>query len=399
MSQNTTYILYDIPGNATKDKTWSPNVWKTRFVVKSDDPLDLHLKTMFDNDRIVLNYKRIPYKTEWVEMYKIAALAKRIGAPHTFLRRGGQPSYTIALNLERIYPDAPKLFPPGTEEAIVDFDARFTRSVANPLTPLLLSRVWAQLNEADKENFRITRERTYKASLESLSEPGEVASARWATVREGLEAFAKEADARGVSDTFLFGERETYADVVVVCWLGWARLIWGADTPEWVELEGVWHGGRWGRLMRALNKWEYVDVQSAPGSANVSSRKTVTGAFENPRRTDLYDAGETFALLLTSSTPTSKDNKKDLKSLTFFQTDLRFQSSAIMALQEAAKAYLASLFEDTNLAAIHAKRVTIQPEDRALARRLRRADSCLFILLLLIASFYVTGSKHITANL
>ena len=45
--------------------------------------------------------------------------------------------------------------------------------------------------------------------------------------------------------------------------------------------------------------------------------------------------------------------------------------SAVMALQEAAEAYLVSLFEDTNLAAIHAKRVTIQPKDLALARRLR----------------------------
>ncbi|OJT04547.1 histone H3.2 [Trametes pubescens] len=45
------------------------------------------------------------------------------------------------------------------------------------------------------------------------------------------------------------------------------------------------------------------------------------------------------------------------------KTDLRFQSSAVMALQEAAEAYLVSLFEDTNLAAIHAKRVTIQPKD------------------------------------
>ncbi|KAK1921717.1 putative DNA binding protein [Papiliotrema laurentii] len=54
-----------------------------------------------------------------------------------------------------------------------------------------------------------------------------------------------------------------------------------------------------------------------------------------------------------------------------FKTDLRFQSSAIGALQEASEAYLVSLFEDTNLAAIHAKRVTIQPKDLQLARRLR----------------------------
>jgi histone H3 len=79
-----------------------------------------------------------------------------------------------------------------------------------------------------------------------------------------------------------------------------------------------------------------------------------------------------------------------------FKTDLRFQSSAIGALQEAVEAYLVSLFEgilsslprscdsrsfvgicvavliiDTNLCAIHGKRVTIQPKDMQLARRLR----------------------------
>ena len=54
-----------------------------------------------------------------------------------------------------------------------------------------------------------------------------------------------------------------------------------------------------------------------------------------------------------------------------FKTDLRFQSAAIKALQEAAEAYLVNLFEDTNLCAIHAKRVTILPKDMQLARRIR----------------------------
>ncbi|KAF5773499.1 putative histone H3/CENP-A, histone-fold protein [Helianthus annuus] len=54
-----------------------------------------------------------------------------------------------------------------------------------------------------------------------------------------------------------------------------------------------------------------------------------------------------------------------------FKTDLRFQSSAVAALQEASEAYLVGLFEDTNLCAIHAKRVTIMPKDMQLARRIR----------------------------
>ncbi len=56
---------------------------------------------------------------------------------------------------------------------------------------------------------------------------------------------------------------------------------------------------------------------------------------------------------------------QDLKS------DLRFQSTAVLALQEAAEAYLTGLFEDTNLCAIHAKRITIMPKDLQLARRIR----------------------------
>jgi histone H3 len=56
---------------------------------------------------------------------------------------------------------------------------------------------------------------------------------------------------------------------------------------------------------------------------------------------------------------------------TDFKTDLRFQSAAVSALQESAEQYLVGLFEDTNLCAIHAKRVTIMPKDVALARRLR----------------------------
>lgn len=51
--------------------------------------------------------------------------------------------------------------------------------------------------------------------------------------------------------------------------------------------------------------------------------------------------------------------------------DLRFQHQAISAIQEAAEAYLVGLFEDTQLCAIHAHRVTIKVADMSLARRIR----------------------------
>ena len=54
-----------------------------------------------------------------------------------------------------------------------------------------------------------------------------------------------------------------------------------------------------------------------------------------------------------------------------FRNDLRIQAVAIKGLQEAAEAYLVGLFEDSNLCAIHAKRVTIMPRDVQLTRRIR----------------------------
>ncbi|KAI7732501.1 hypothetical protein M8C21_024220, partial [Ambrosia artemisiifolia] len=75
------------------------------------------------------------------------------------------------------------------------------------------------------------------------------------------------------------------------------------------------------------------------------------------------------------------------------KSDLRFQSHAVLALQEAAEAYLVGLFEDTNLCAIHAKRVTIMIKDIQLALRIRVVHSNPYSTNLL------TGMSHSLANI
>ena len=54
-----------------------------------------------------------------------------------------------------------------------------------------------------------------------------------------------------------------------------------------------------------------------------------------------------------------------------YKDNLRFASSAVAAIQEATESYVVSLLSDTNLCAIHSRRVTIMPRDLHLARRLR----------------------------
>lgn len=72
--------------------------------------------------------------------------------------------------------------------------------------------------------------------------------------------------------------------------------------------------------------------------------------------------------LLIRKLPFQKVVKSIAKEI---KDDVRFQSSALMALQEAAEAYMVGIFEDTNLCAIHARRVTIMARDMQLARRIR----------------------------
>ena len=111
--------------------------------------------------------------------------------------------------------------------------------------------------------------------------------------------------------------------------------------------------------------------------ATKSSRKSVpaTGGVKKPHR---YRPG-TVALreirryqkstdLLIRKLPFQRLVRQIAKE---FNKELRFQSTAILALQEAAEGYLVGLFEDSQLCALHAKRVTIRVCDIKLARRIR----------------------------
>ena len=74
--------------------------------------------------------------------------------------------------------------------------------------------------------------------------------------------------------------------------------------------------------------------------------------------------------LLIRKLPFQRLVREVAKDLSVHGLYLRFQPEAILCLQEACEAYAVHLFEDSNLCAIHAKRVTIMPKDIQLARRI-----------------------------
>ena len=118
-------------------------------------------------------------------------------------------------------------------------------------------------------------------------------------------------------------------------------------------------------------------ARNSTNATNKVAKKTVptTGGVKKPMR---YKPG---TVALREIRRYQKSTELLIRKLPFarlvreiaqdFKTDLRFQREAIGALQEAGEAYLVGLLDDTNLCAIHAKRVTIMPKDIQLARRIR----------------------------
>jgi len=114
-------------------------------------------------------------------------------------------------------------------------------------------------------------------------------------------------------------------------------------------------------------------VQSATKAARKSA--PATGGVKKPRR---YRPG---TVALREIRRYQKASELLIRKLPFqrlvreitqdFKSDFRYHGTAILALQESAEACLVGLFEDTNLCAIHARRVTIQPKDIRLARIIR----------------------------
>jgi histone H3 len=115
------------------------------------------------------------------------------------------------------------------------------------------------------------------------------------------------------------------------------------------------------KLAVAAGNWGAVKVPRTQRRAT-RYRPSVTHALREIRKysksTDLLIRKLPFQRLVREVT-------QDIKMFT------RFQSSALLALQEAAEAYLLGLFQDTNLCANHAGRITIMPKDMFLARRIR----------------------------
>ncbi|KJA20281.1 hypothetical protein HYPSUDRAFT_142565 [Hypholoma sublateritium FD-334 SS-4] len=247
----STIIFYDLT-SALPEKVWSPNTWKVRYC---------------------LNYKALPYKTEWVEFPDIEAHCKKLGIPPTSVEADGTPAYTlpalhdpatgtyiadsllIAEYLEKTYP-TPSIFPHGTAAFQALFDGALRKAALGPLWPFIIPAVHTRLAPASAAYFRTTREPIFGKALEEVTPTGAEGVAQWAAFEAGLDTVDKWYAKSG--GPFIMGDTTSWADFIVGSWLIWLRTIWGEGSQQWKDVAS-WHGGRWAKVLGDLEEYQKVD--------------------------------------------------------------------------------------------------------------------------------------------
>ena len=213
-----------------------------------------------------MNYKRIPYRTEWIEYPDIEPHSKSLGIKPTGKKPDGSPFYTlpaihdpstgtyladsfpIAEYLEETYP-TPSIFPHGTkslQHAFLFSIGEKLGVIRSFILPSVLPYLGTQRSE---EYFRRTKELSLGRPL--VVPVGAERAETWAKFREGMskvdECLAK-TDTKG---PFVMGDTISYADLFISAFLMWFKNVWGEDSEEWKDVAS-WNEGRWKNLLHAL---------------------------------------------------------------------------------------------------------------------------------------------------
>ncbi|KAL7944093.1 hypothetical protein V8C42DRAFT_358770 [Trichoderma barbatum] len=223
-------ILYDNPSRFGTGTTWSPNVWKTR---------------------LLLNFKGIDYKTEWVHGPDIAPTFQSFGLsahiPGTELADYTVPavrlpdgsyvmeSLSIAKKLEALQP-TPNAY---VDHPVVEEVARSRKRLLMCLAPVLVPRMPRECLSGPTIRFHEkAREKTYGMTLEMLEDRfgGRAAWTKAQPLLDDLAGILKRQDG-----PFCLGQTPSYADFIIVAFLEWCRCLQGGIFERIVGNEKSYH--------------------------------------------------------------------------------------------------------------------------------------------------------------
>lgn len=245
MSQPQLITLYDLPCRG-RCACWSPNVWKTR---------------------LVLNYKSLPYTSEFVAHPDIAPQLEALGLPPTppTGKPGPPPSaYTlpairaadgscfmdsavIATELEKRYPEPSLHLEASLHEAAQGVISR----IAFPLLPVFMPAIARNMiREADLEYWVAKREKLFGMPLDEF-EKTKGGEAAWQAAEPGMAAL-KEFLAANKRDAgpFILGSQVSYGDFIIAAMLESMRRL-----GEGIFERSVRYDASIGQLHAACKPW------------------------------------------------------------------------------------------------------------------------------------------------
>ncbi|KAI4290365.1 MAG: hypothetical protein L6R35_000354 [Caloplaca aegaea] len=240
--------LFDLPSKPT-NKCWSANAWKTR---------------------LVLNYKSIPYTTEWIEFADIAPHHKALSIPPNpenpnlpkdfpsaytipavhFLKDGTymQDSLAIARELEKRYP-SPSLHLDTPQQAAMEaLWSKMITSILPALTPNVVANV---MTERSVPYFVETREKAFNIKISDWEKID--ADTAWAEVAPVLTGFGDVLREKG--GPFALGAEPSFADFIVVAVMQFLKAIGNGTFDRFVGADEAL-----GRLYEASKQWADKDT-------------------------------------------------------------------------------------------------------------------------------------------
>ena len=192
--------LYDLAG-ADASLRFSPFCWRTRMALAHKGlPVDTIAWRFSDKDAIAFSGQgRVPVLVD--------------GERTVF------DSWTIAEYLDETYGDRPLLLGDESAAALTRFVNAWTNGVIHPaLAPLVLSDIYACIDDGDKAYFRSTREKVFGKALEDVS----------ANRNTDVLAFRRSLEPLRVTlqaQSFIAGATPAYADYIVFGAFQWARCV------------------------------------------------------------------------------------------------------------------------------------------------------------------------------
>jgi len=256
-------ILYDLPSKY-EPRAWNLNTWK---------------------GRLALNYKQLPYRTEWISYPDVKPTLSKLGFKPLGIEYDGTPLYTvpaildpttstpttisestdIAQYLDDAYPSTPKLFPEGTKDAQLKFIKFALTNVVS--TGLLLTKpgIPSVLDDPKGVEYyiRVTTGRLGLPLNDLCPAGSEERKEAWKNLKKALDDVADIYDKNVEGNGELFtGQSITFADILLAAFFLYLKAVPSERDGEdikttWDVVQGL-NEGRWAKLLAKFD--DYVQV-------------------------------------------------------------------------------------------------------------------------------------------